>query len=303
MKEKFVPVALDQADTRRQQDSEGDFYRQLAIQHSAFGLSTRNAKSAISRTTQGFYIATASGELLLYNNNRDPGKMLRLMNEKLREFASSQQDQAGASPVVLQSDRESESEDKVDQRYGFQSPKGGLVVRVQAKVLGGYPPTDDPWREIFQSALSRDNLWISAVEHKSIVQGKVPDSLLHRIARFHLVDNTRGEPLMWKPDEVKRIKMDLADGQFTGSALIHSSNNDRGYDAEIRGVIEVADGSVIRFDVVALGKCWGEGPYTRNPPPGKFPLAISFTLADGTDLADSLSPQGARGWLDAYLPK
>ena len=60
-------------------------------------------------------------------------------------------------------------------------------------------------------------------------------------------------------------------------------------------------GKVIRLDVVALGQFWGQGPYTGGAPKGKFPLAISFTLADGKDVADRIPPQGSRGWLRGYL--
>ena len=79
LKTRFVPVAIDQAYQRRQQDTEGDFYRKLTSQ------SPRNNPNS---TTQGFYVATAGGDLLLYNNNRDPEKVLRLMKQALHEFAA-----------------------------------------------------------------------------------------------------------------------------------------------------------------------------------------------------------------------
>jgi len=44
-----------------------------------------------------------------------------------------------------------------------------------------------------------------------------------------------------------------------------------------------------------------EGINTRGVPKGKFPLAISFTLADGRDIADAILPHGSRGWLRGYL--
>lgn len=53
--------------------------------------------------------------------------------------------------------------------------------------------------------------------------------------------------------------------------------------------------------MVASGKFRGHGRYTKNPPAGFFPLAISFTLADGSDVADAIPPQGSRGWLESYL--
>ena len=70
----FVPVAIDQACQRRQQDAEGEFYRRFSGQ---------SPRHDFSQTTQGFYVATAAGELLLYNNNRDPAKVRRLVAEAL----------------------------------------------------------------------------------------------------------------------------------------------------------------------------------------------------------------------------
>ena len=52
---------------------------------------------------------------------------------------------------------------------------------------------------------------------------------------------------------------------------------------------------------MAHGQFHGEGTYTRNAPKGKFPLAIAFTLADGKDAADTIPPQGSRGWVPGYI--
>ncbi|MEO1998337.1 MAG: histidine phosphatase family protein, partial [Planctomycetaceae bacterium] len=77
LKTRFIPVAIDQAYQRRQQDTEGEFYRKIAGQ---------GPRSNFQATTQGFYVATATGGLLLYNNNRDPAKVRRLLGQKLAEF-------------------------------------------------------------------------------------------------------------------------------------------------------------------------------------------------------------------------
>ena len=287
LKTRFVPVAIDQANQRRQQDTEGDFYRKIALQRADLDSSYNG-----NGTTQGFYVATAAGELLLYNNNRDPPKVRRLMKETLSRFGRSHTSSVDSAAIEAK---------KIDSRYNISAPEGGLVLRVRAKVLGGYEPTNDRWQRVFQTALSRDNLWVSASEHKALVNGQVADSLLQRIARFHLVDNTRGEPPMWRPDEIRSAEMKLDDGRLSGEVHLETGQADRGYDAQLNGVVEIKDGSVVRFDMVALGEFWGEGRYTRRAPPGKFPLAISFTLADGTDVADQLVPQAARGWLAGYL--
>ena len=283
LRTRFVPVAIDQAYQRRQKDAEGEFYRKIAGQ---------GPRSNFQSTTQGLYIATAQGKLLLYNNNRDPAKVQRLLKEKLNIF---QQNLAEYSRAVAI------KPGKVDARYNVSPPKGGLVVRVRAKVLGGYEPTTDRWRAIFQSALSRDNLWISAAEHQALVQGQIPVSLQKRIARFHLVDNTRGEPPMWRDKEIRQLKMTVRGNRIEGQVLLRTDSGDRGYQAELFGELEVKAGKVVRLDLLARGDFWGDGPYTRNAPKGKFPLAVSFTLADGTDVADRIPPQGSRGWLPGYL--
>lgn len=287
LKTRFIPVAIDQANQRRQQDTEGEFYRKIALQRRDLDPTYDG-----SATTQGFYVATAAGQLLLYNNNRDPAKLRRLMLESLSRFET-QKAGRNTRPIRPQS---------IDARYHLAPPEGGLVLRVQAKVLGGYKPAGDRWERIFQTALSRDNLWVSASEHRALATGRIPRSLLQRIARFHLVDNTRGEPPMWRPEEIRRAELKIRDGKLSGVVHLRTDRSDRGYEAELTGVVEVANGTVVRFDMVALGEFWGQGRYTPRAPAGKFPLAISFTLSDGTDLADFVAPQAARGWLRGYLP-
>lgn len=281
LKTRFVPVAIDQAYQRRQQDTEGEFYRKIAGQ---------GPRNNFQSTTQGFYIATPGGELLMFNNNRDPAKVRRLMKEKLSEFEARPERDVTALETK-----------KIDPRYNVQPPRDGLVVRVNARVLGGYEPTTDRWRQIFQSATSRDNLWISGSEHLALARGEIPTSLQRRIARFHLVDNTRGEPPMWKDREVRHLEMALKDGELTGKVSLATDGRDRGYEADLRGTVAVENGKVVRLDLVARGEFWGEGPFTRGAPKGRFPLAIAFTLADGQDAADRIPPQASRGWVQGYI--
>lgn len=289
LKSKFVAVAIDQACQRRQKDAEGDLYRRIASQ---------GPRSDFQNTTQGFYIASPAGKLLLYNNNRDPQKMLRLMHESLREYElgtfAFDRDQ-------VQAEVDASIQEKQDARYTLHPPEGGLVVRVQAKVLGGYKVSENVNQSVFQRSLSRDNLWITEQEQGALIKGVMPATLQRRIARFHLVDNTRGEPPMWKPGEIKLLNFVINNGTIFGSVNLKSQDGSRGYQAELRGKINVVDNIVTVFELVALGDFFGEGKYTKNAPDGNFPLAVSFVLADGTDVADAVAPQGARGWLEGYL--
>jgi hypothetical protein len=214
------------------------------------------------------------------------------MTEKLAEFSR-------LAPSARQG--KSIEATTVDKRFNPTPPEGGLVIRVRAKVLDGYEPTTDKWRRIFQTSMSRDNLWVSKAEHQSLVQGEFPDSLQQRIARFHLVDNTRGEPPVWEEKEVQKVQFTTAAGRLKGEAHLETANHKRGYEAAINGLVEVKDEKVVRFDAVVLGEFWGSGRYTGEPPKGRFPLAISFTLADGNDVADQIPPQASRGWVRGYI--
>ena len=176
-----------------------------------------------------------------------------------------------------------------------------MVVRVQAKILGGYEPTSDYWSKIYQDSLSRDNLWVTRAEYEALVSGQLLPVLQRRIVRFHLLDNTRGEPQMWKAEEITAVDLSLEKGRLNGTVHLETASGNRGYKANLLGHIEHEEGKITRFDLVAHGQFWGECTYTPGAPKGKFPLAISFTLADGSDVADGVPPKGSRGWVRGYM--
>ena len=284
LKSSFVPVAIDQAYQRRQKDSEGELYRKIA------GQGPR--KDFSGGTTQGFYAASSSGELLFYNNNRNPDRVADLMKQALAKDSTASKK---AAPIA--------DDENPDKRFNPKPPEGGLVLRVRAKVLGGYEEdaTSDRRTKIFQSSLSRDNLWVTRAEHEALIGGEFPVKLAQRIARYHLVDNTRGEPPMWKPEEIQSIDIRVENGELRGSATLETADGKRAFKADLFGIVETKAGRVVRLDFVAKGLFRGHGSYTKNPPPGDFPLGISFSLADGDDVADAIPPQGSRGWVDGYF--
>ncbi len=275
---RFIPVAIDQAYQRRQKDNEGKFYQKIANQ---------GPRKVGRGTTQGLYTADASGRLLAFTNNRGAQRVQRMMQTALQKHR----------PVKVAAI----TKGTPDARYNPQPPKGGLVVRVTSKILGGYEEPENEWRRIFQTSLGRDNLWIRADEHAALAKGQLPKSLLKRLARYHLVDNTRGEPPMWRENEIQKLEGKITNGKLRGTVHLKTAKSDRGYEAELFGRVETKGGNVTRLDVVAKGQFWGEGTYTRNAPKGRFPLAIAFTLADGKDAADTIPPQGSRGWLPSYI--
>lgn len=280
LKERFVPVAIDQWYTRRQQDATGDFWRKIAGQ---------GPRNDFQNTTQGLYIAGADGQLIAFNNNRGPERIRKLLHDAADNYKHPDNTQ----PI---------EHGAADAKYAAVLPEGAVVVRVSARVEGGYAETDDQWEKLFQSAVSRDNLWITAEEQKSLAAGKMPEDLELRIARFHLVDNTRGEPPTWSVDEVRETAFQIDGNKLNGTAKLETKNGKRGYGAKLRGEFGFDDnGKLNRFDMIAEGKFWGTGQHTMEPPVGKFPLVIAFTLADGTDIGDGVPPHASRGWIDGYL--
>ena len=283
LRTKFIPVAIDQAYQRRQKDAEGEFYRKIALQGPRHDFE--------GSTTQGFYGATGAGRFLFYNNYRGPGGEERLIGD-LRAALASAAEAGEVSPIA---------DGELDRQYNPRPPEGGLVLRAHSKVLHGYGPAKDRFEKIFQEGLGRDNFWITAAEHGALVKGALPESLKLRLVRFHFVDNTRGEPPMWKRSEVRALSMTLKDGVIRGAVRLSTADGKRSYDAEMLGYVASDGEKVTRMDLVVRGLFEGRGEYTKDPPPGKFPLAISFTIADGSDTADAIPPQGSRGWVEGYF--
>lgn len=278
LKEDFIPVAIDQCYTRRQQDTEGDFYRKIAGQ---------GPRNDFNNTTQGLYIADAAGKLIAYNNNRGPERIRKLMEGAVANYTAPQ-----CKPIV---------EERVDAKFDPLPPAGAMVVRIGTKVMDGYEKTDDPWQLIFQKSVARDNLWILKNEIDSLENNEVPQALARRIARFHLVDNTRGQPSAWTLSEIRDLEMTIKDGKLAGTVRLEAEDQSRGYDAKLSGEVSVKNGQLTQFDVVVDGQYWGASRFTLEPPTGKFPLVVAFQLPESKDIADAIAPSGARGWVDGYL--
>jgi len=270
LKTKFVPVAVNVVFHQHQRDAEGDFYR---------GFATEGG--------QGLYTCRADGKRLGYTNNRVPERTKDLLHRTL----------ADPQPVVAPAAKAGPP----DRWWVRRPPEGGLIANVTSKVLGGYEKSDNLWRQAAQNSLGRDHLWVRRDEREALARGEFPPSLARRIARFHLLDNTRGSASLWGKDEVKSVDVTLKDGRVTGTVHVETASGDQGYKAEIRGRVEAAEGRVTCFDLVARGDFWGETQYTQGAPPGKYPFAVAFALASGQDEADKVPPEANRSDPDEYL--
>src|SRR5262249_54385847 len=151
------------------------------------------------------------------------------------------------------------------------------------------------------TAAARDHLWLTRDEGQALVPRNahkgdritLPPAVAERILRFHLVDNTRGEPPHWEREQIRSRDLTLTVEEVTparvrlrleGSALLATDPQPdragRGYGVHLLGYVEGDPNQqrLARFDLVALGGHWGQGTYTRGARPGRTPLGIAFEL-------------------------
>lgn len=310
LKEHFIVVAADDWYQRRREDEVGRFFRGVANQ------SPRKGKGGSTR--QGRYAFTASGKLLGYNNNRDPQRILNMLRSSISKFKAlpPNDTKPGAVKVPALPVKE------LDERYARLRPKGPGIVKVYTRVLekdsqGNYQHCGQPGNDSKSfrhkgHGTATDHLWIRPDEFKQLLNlakgsrkpTPVPPPIAMRIARFHLVDNTRGEPNHWKRHEVKSLHLTAtrrAHGlTLNGSFHLETKDGKRGYEGSFGGSLKVSPKSGKPFlKLIAMGDHWGEGTYTGKARPGKNPLAVAFTLTDSSKRENQVPPQAIR-WEQGY---
>ncbi len=310
-KEEFVAVTGDDWYQRRRQDAEGEFWRDVANQ----------GPRKTSSTKQGVYCLTADGKLLAYRpGDVKPNYMLETLERGLAEWKKLPEKQRQPGAIKI------DELDKTDPGYTRTPPKNGLILNVYTRSLDR-----DAKGELCKldckpgsgGEAARDHLWLTEKEWKSLIpanpqkgdQFPAPDAIAERVLRFHLMDNTRGEPPHWTKEQIRArdltLTVEKADQEVVelglqGSALLATDEDPTkancGYDVRLRGRLtyDVRKGVLSRVDLLALGEHWGEGTYTRGARPGRTPLGIAFELVSGDAPAHRVPPQGARN-LGDYL--
>lgn len=303
----FVAVAADDWYQRRRQDDEGEFFRSVANQ------GPRKGQGGSSR--QGIYCFTADGKLLAYKNaGQDPQVMRDVLRTALRAW-----DRLPASRREPGAVRVPEP-GKPDEKFMRTPPAGGLILKTYTRLLdrnrqGDYVPgsCDIPGAD----HAARDHVWLNEAETRGLLPDPVkvgttfpvPEVVTYRLALFHLLDNTRGEPPLWRRGQLRAHNLSLTVEAASATAVklrlegavVLANNADaakatRGFDARLLGYLSYNPSRKVfeQFDLVAVGDHWGEGEFTHGARPGRTPLGVAFTLSPGTAAADLVPPQGAR---------
>lgn len=295
----FVPVTGDDWYQRRRKDREGEFFRGLA-----------EASGKQGHTLQGIYAFAADGTPLAYRNiSNSAAGTKALMRDALAAFQ--RLPEAKRKPTV-------EAPGVPDDAFDPTPPAGGLVLTVYTRILDfkGGEYRRGTCKAVGGEKAARDHMWITKDEVKALVPAKaevgfrypMPAKVAERLARYHLIDNTRGESLLWGPGDLrgKRISLvvtsataDAVDLRLEGEVLLATDADpakaDLGYEARLLGALRYrpAKGTFDRFDITAVGTHWGEHPDTAPARPGKGLLGQSFELAADRP-GDRVPPQGAR---------
>jgi hypothetical protein len=144
----------------------------------------------------------------------------------------------------------------------------------------------------------------------------VPAAIVRRLARFHLMDNVRGETPMWREEEVRCAEMTLevtaasaesvelrlegaVQNIARGTWAVHPfveplPDAERGFDCRLTGFLsyERSQARFVRFDLLAVGMRWGGSEHNiRRDDLAPAPMGVAFELA-GSEPADRTPPQG-----------
>jgi len=289
----FVPYAGDQWYLHRQKDADGAYFWKVAQQG-------HFRERPESTTRQGIYVATVDGQLL----GSDPyiPSVKRMVDLLERSLERGKQHVAAATV---------EAAPAADHRYTRVPPEGGLILDVFTRIPRS-AGSDEKWTP--NHATGRDHMWLTREEWRALLPARwekgaraaVPRAVAERLIRFHLVDNVRGEPPMWRAEEVRQGELalvvdDPSSGRLRLEGAARMAAEGRGYDARVQGYVEYdrTRDRITRFDVLSWGEAWGEGSYTRGAPKGRFPLRVALSLA-GNSPADRVPPQASRD-LGAYF--
>jgi hypothetical protein len=305
----FVPYAGDKWYLNRQNDADGRLVRRLGQQT---GRATEKGAAP-----QGIYLARADGTLLAYDHFHPSAERFLALLDKAQAKAKTLARRRSAQRWTASTST------AADPQFARRLPEGGRVMTVFTRIPLPAPRSGEAWTP--NQATGRDHLWLTPDDLRALAPAHwqngarypVPEAFAARLVRFHLVDNVRGEPPFWTRAEIRErnLLLVIEDAKarrvrLEGTVRLQAGTgaDARGYDARVQGHLtwDNKDNKndsprLSRFDWLAWGEAQGEGPFTRNAPPGRFPLVIAGSLAADKDaVAQSVPPQGSRD-LGDYL--
>ena len=271
---------------------------------------TARKASGANGTRQGIYVFTADGLALSFKNAGNlTDETRKELKKALAKFEQLPAARRAPGAVIVP------PMGKPDANFDRRVPPGGLAVNVNARILDrvGLDFAVGKCDSLGGAASGRDFLWLTANEVQSLLPKRrevgsrypLAPAVAMRIARFHLVDFTRGEPPFWEPNQVHKLDLNLTVTAVNGDAvemrldgtLLCATNADpaqadRGYDVRLTGRLTFDGTRFTRFDIAAVGEHWGEGQFVGGARPGHTLLGVTFGPV--TASSSPVPPQAAR---------
>ena len=280
--EEFIPATDNVSRLQRGSDPESVFFQDMA-NHGHYG-------GRPGSTRQGIYVCAPSGKFLASINTTSPDRVLEMMRDGLAAWEK-----------LAAGERRLSAESAIKPRHRWEDifPSDGLIMNVVSRDLPEQcdpsAPCTDKWNQ--------DHVWYSKEEARRWLGDdpqvadihQVPEELVTRLARFHVVDNVKGETPRFSREGVKGSRISTEVVERSGASVkLKIYGQTRGVAAE--GWWQSANGVVTRllghatfdferdafveFEMVALGRRWGFTRYNgRRRDPESGPVGYVFTLA------------------------
>ncbi|HEV3026115.1 MAG TPA: hypothetical protein VG457_01000 [Planctomycetota bacterium] len=310
---KFIPAADEVGRLQSGGDAECQLFRKIAEQgHYA-------SRTRPSRTRQGTYATTADGTFLASWNKNDPRFVARKLREALENWDRLK---AEGRKFLGKDPLEIAQLNRADRFF----PEGGLVLKVNTRDL----PRDPPQQGLCADAWNQDFAWFNKDEAKQFLAGKigpgrtreVPRTLVERLARFHFLDNVRGQTSPFPARAIKEAtltsRVTAVDGDVVSLRLEgrtkavqkgewsirgfedmnRPSGQERGLEMKLLGSarFDRKQGRFVGFEVVAVGTRWGGTQYNcRENDLAPAPYGAVLYLA-GASRAERVAPEHFRSY-------
>ena len=276
LREKFVPMAIDNVDFPNQTGEERDFL----------------IDKGWTASTNGQSAFTADGRPLGRGYFFDARELEKFLRESLERFAAGK-----AAPPERKRTAEEETmrTNALKRKLTLHFPPPDmLVANLTWKVTGDYGRAEgndasagDKYAALFQNAVGVDRLWIHPAEQAALTAGRWPESLTRRFA--DMLGYMSGVK-----DEALRPKISLTDGAISGTWI-----GAGGGTGTMKGVLECSGGKVTTLRLLALGpvqqvRDCGFSANLQTIPKGRHPQgALLMELADPTQPMHRVTPYRA----------
>ncbi|MCR9247533.1 MAG: hypothetical protein NXI31_21075 [bacterium] len=294
--EQFVTVADEVGRLQRGGSPESDVFRGFCEEGHYGG------RSRPTGTRQGIYAVAPSGRFLASVNTTVKKRMVAMLREALARWQQ-------LSPAERTLDPERATALAATRRFEDKYPEDGLVLAEYVRDLEAKDVKARDWRA---SAWNEDQVWFTKHEARGFAPVNltvghvhdVPERLVSRLARLHLVDVARGQTPAFRSNHVERavlrseviriedgrvhleLRGETATRQRGRWVVLHRGGekeaHERGVRTRLRGqaVWDTKSERFEEFRLLARGERWGATQYNGRPPTLEpTPIAFAFVLA------------------------